>query len=159
MKKRTVLLLVVLFIVCLGTVIVDYINQPQDPNFVSNEKLAWENQDHFYCAKLFGFAWGWGEWHGIFRNEIFDWTASSNWEGFIVIRINKSLPKKIVKKFFTPNKDFDFFASDNAVMIKTRNNNWVETHCQAKKALREELRTICEKIGLEMVTIRHDSFR
>jgi len=135
--------------------------QFQNPNFVENEKRVWESQDHRICDKLFGFARGQGKWPSqIFsRSDVFEWVAVSDWKGFITIRIDRPIPKRIAKEFSKLNTDFDLSLFSNSTTIKVLNNDWVETHCQPKKALEDELRIISEKTELGMVVIVHDSLR
>jgi len=155
MKKGTVL-----FIFCLSMFVSCGV-QPQDQNFVENEKQVWESQDHHICDKFFGFAWGQGSWPSqIFStSDIFDWIAVSDWEGFITIRVGRSLPRSIAKKFSKLKAEFDFSTSRNVSTIKILNNYWVGTHCRPKKALEDELQIIYEKTGLKMAPIEHDSLR
>jgi hypothetical protein len=146
---------------CLSALFIACEVQSQESGFVEKERQTWESQNHFVCDRLFGFAWGWGKWSGrIFsKSEVFDWIATSNQDGFITIRTSKRLPKRIVKQLSKLDRYFEFSLSGNHVTIKILNNDWVEAHCRPKIALQEELQIICEKTGLEMTSIRHDSLR
>ncbi|MCX6730139.1 MAG: hypothetical protein NT058_01420 [Candidatus Portnoybacteria bacterium] len=158
MKKAMVLLLAVLFI-CLGVSVVCVV-QPQE-SFVENEKQAWESQNHSKCSRSFGFAYGTGRWSGNFlsKSGSFDWVAVFDSEGFITVKIDRLFPKRIVKKFSELNGDFNFSWFNGFTTIKILNNDWTATHFRAKRGLQEELQVFCEKTGLEMIIVEHESLR
>jgi len=162
MKKVVILFLVVLSIICLSVRILSTPNKQENLSFLELERESWENQKHIYCAEKFGFAYGRGS-HNyrslIFPKEwLFEWVAISDWQGFLIIKIDK-LHKKMLKKLLKPCVEFEVSTDANGTTIKLLNNDWVAWECDPKKALQEKTDFLFRALGLHFMLISHDKIR